>query len=71
MNPRHRICSCLLAALAFTAPWPSLAAEASAALKDAFKGYFPIGTAVNRSMVTGGAGFRRSAEQNAQDVALL
>jgi hypothetical protein len=40
-------------------------------LKDAFKDHFPIGTAVNRSMVTGGAGFRRSAELNAQDVVVL
>ena len=46
-------------------------ADAPVALKDAFKQHFPIGTAVNRSMVTGSAGFRRSAEQNAADVALL
>ncbi len=36
-----------------------------------FKDHFIVGTAVNRSMVTGGTGFRRSAEQNAADVALL
>lgn len=47
------------------------AAEPGPTLKDAFKDHFPIGTAVNRSMVTGGAGFRRSAELNAQDIALL
>ena len=47
------------------------AAEKPVTLKDAFKDYFPIGTAVNRSMMTGSAGFRRSAEQNAGDVALL
>ena len=40
-------------------------------LKDTFKDHFLVGTAVNRSMVTGGTGFRRSAEQNAADVALL
>jgi endo-1,4-beta-xylanase len=49
----------------------SRAAEAPLTLKDAFKNQFLIGSAVNRSMVTGGAGFRRSAEQNANDVALL
>jgi endo-1,4-beta-xylanase len=47
------------------------AAESSVALKDAFKEHFLIGTAVNRNMVTGGAGFRRSAEQSAKDVALV
>jgi endo-1,4-beta-xylanase len=46
-------------------------ADAPVTLKDAFKDHFPIGTAVNRSMVTGGPGFRRSAEQSARDVALL
>ena len=40
-------------------------------LKDAFIDHFPIGTAVNRSMVTGSSAFRRSPEQNAKDVALL
>jgi hypothetical protein len=40
-------------------------------LKDAFKEHFLVGAAVKRSMVTGGAGFRRSAEQNAKDIALL
>jgi len=47
------------------------AADKSATLKDAFKDHFLVGTAVNRSMVTGGSGFRRSAEQSATDVALL
>jgi endo-1,4-beta-xylanase len=46
-------------------------ADAPVALKDAFKEHFLVGTAVNRSMVTGGGGFRRSAELNAADVALL
>lgn len=50
---------------------PASAAEVSVALKDAFKDHFVVGTAVNRSMVTGGPGFRRSVEQNAADVALL
>jgi len=46
-------------------------ANAPVTLKDAFKEHFPIGTAVNRSMVTSSAGFRRSSEQNAADAALL
>lgn len=48
-----------------------IGADAPATLKDAFKDHFPIGTAVNRSMVMGGTGFRRSAEQGAKDIALL
>lgn len=40
-------------------------------IKDAFKEHFPIGTVVNRSMVTSDAPFRRSTEQNAKDIALL
>jgi endo-1,4-beta-xylanase len=46
-------------------------ADAAATLKDTFKDHFLIGTAVNRSMVTGGTGFRRSAELNAKDIALV
>ena len=46
------------------------AAEKSITLKDAFKEHFAVGTAVNRSMVTGTT-FRRSPEQNANDVALI
>src|SRR5580765_5565283 len=47
------------------------ASEKPVTLKDTFKEHFLVGTAVNRSMVTGGAGFRRSAEQNAKDIALV
>ena len=47
------------------------AADQPAALKDAFKDHFAVGTAVSRNMVMAGAAFRRSAEQNAKDVALL
>ncbi len=54
------------ALLAATVP-----ANAEDTLKDTFKDRFLIGTAVNRSMVTGGAGFRRNVEQNAKDTALV
>jgi len=47
------------------------AADQPGSLKEAFKDCFLVGTAVNRSMVTGGAAFRRSAEQNAKDIALI
>jgi len=46
-------------------------ADAPVTLKDAFKEYFQIGAAVNRSIVTGNPGFRRSPEQSAKDIALL
>ena len=71
MKSRYHFRYGLLAVLALAVASPVPAAESTATLKDVFKDYFPIGTAVNRSMMTGGAGFRRSAELNAQDVALL
>src|SRR4051794_21271324 len=46
-------------------------ADMPVTLKDAFKEHFLVGSAVNRSLVTGGAAFRRSTEQNAKDIALL
>src|SRR6185436_13387185 len=60
------LASVMLATISF-----ARAAEAPVTLKDAFKDQFMMGTAVNRSMVTGGAGFRRNAEQSARDIALL
>src|SRR5690349_390113 len=47
------------------------AAEKPITLKDTFKDHFLVGTAVNRSMVMGGTGFRRSAEQTAKDITLV
>jgi endo-1,4-beta-xylanase len=60
----------LLTAVLIAIGTTAWSAEKSVTLKDAFKERFAVGTAVNRSMVTGAA-FRRSPEQNAQDVALL
>ncbi len=71
MNPRRYLLNGLVAALTFFVVSPGSAAEADLTLKGAFTPHFPIGTAVSRSMVMGGAAFRRSADQNAQDVALL
>ena len=48
----------------------SVTTEAADTLQDAFKGHFLVGTAVNRGMVTGTT-FRRRAEQNARDIALV
>src|SRR5438270_7688562 len=61
----------LLAAMLVLMTSSAKAANVPVTLKDTFKDQFLIGTAVNRSMVTGGAAFRRSPEQTAKDVALL
>jgi endo-1,4-beta-xylanase len=61
----------LLAVVLLTVTSIARPADAPVTLKDTFKGYFPVGTAVNRSMVSGGPGFRRSAEQSAKDITLL
>jgi endo-1,4-beta-xylanase len=61
----------LLSAALLTVSVSAGAADQPASLKESFKNHFLVGTAVNRNMVTGGAGFRRSAEQSAKDVALV
>ncbi len=66
MNPFVRIT--LLAATLLLAAGVSTGAAES--LKEVFKDRFLVGTAVNRSMVTG-TRFRRSPEQNAKDIALV
>jgi hypothetical protein len=42
-----------------------------ATLKEAFKDHFRVGTAINRSIATGNAGFRRTAEEVNKDIALV
>jgi endo-1,4-beta-xylanase len=58
--------------LLLPAAWVAIGMTTVAAdtLKDVYKDRFLIGTAVNRSMVTGTT-FRRSAEQGAKDIALV
>jgi endo-1,4-beta-xylanase len=63
--------TCLLSAALLTVSVSARAAEKPGTLKETFKDRFLVGTAVNRGMVTGGAGFRRSPEQTAKDVALV
>jgi GH35 family endo-1,4-beta-xylanase len=46
-------------------------AERVVTLKDTFRDYFRVGTAINRSIVTGSAGFRRTAEEVKKDIALV
>jgi endo-1,4-beta-xylanase len=67
----HRLRITFVTAVLVTTTCIAAGADAPATLKDAFKEHFQIGTALNRNMVTGGSGFRRSAEQNAKDIALV
>ncbi len=46
-------------------------ADTGVTLKDAFKDYFMVGTAVNRSIATGTAGLRRSVEEVNKDIVLI
>jgi hypothetical protein len=70
-NSNLRLLAGLFPAMLLAAGTAAWSADLPVTLKDAFKDHFVVGTAVNRSKVTGGTGFRRSAEQNAADVALL
>jgi hypothetical protein len=70
-NPKQHFRVWLFAVALFAIPSTGVSAGAAATLKDAFKEHFLIGAAVNRSMVTGGAAFRQSTEQNVKDIALL
>jgi endo-1,4-beta-xylanase len=62
---RHLLAACLCAIFAAAA-----AAEQPGTLKDAFKGHFVIGSAVNRA-ITSGRGFRRTQDQVNADIALV
>jgi endo-1,4-beta-xylanase len=46
-------------------------AETPATLKDTFKDHFRVGTAINRNITSGAAGFRRTADEVGKDVALV
>ena len=70
-NWNKRFRAGLLAATLLAATSTTRAADIPVTLRDAFKEQFQVGTAVNRSMVSGGPGFRRSTEQSAKDIALL
>src|ERR1044071_4017297 len=62
---------CLVAAGLFAfAAIDALAGEKPATLKDTYRDYFKVGTAISRS-ITLGRGFRRSPEQVAADIALV
>ncbi|HMO63859.1 MAG TPA: endo-1,4-beta-xylanase, partial [Verrucomicrobiota bacterium] len=60
----------LLAAVLLVPPRTAVTADAPPSLKEAFHPHFLVGTAVNRSHVTGSGG-RRTAEQIAAEIALV
>ena len=61
----------LLASMLFGVGLPAWSAETPPSLKDAFKDYFLVGTALNRSQATQTGGGRRSQELTDKDVALV
>jgi endo-1,4-beta-xylanase len=60
----------LLAAALFLITSSAHSADEPLSLKDAYKDHFLVGTAINRSIATGTAGFRRSIEEVNKDIAL-
>jgi endo-1,4-beta-xylanase len=70
-NANHTVRAGMFAAAALLVVYANVrAADAPATLKDAFKDHFTVGTAVNRSIVTGNP-FRRTQEQVSHDIALV
>lgn len=61
---------CLLTAGLLAFALDASADEKPTTLKDAYKDYFKVGTAISRS-ITSGRGFRRTPEQVAADIALV
>lgn len=70
-DSNHPIGGGLLAVPMMAVASTARSADAPVTLKDTFKECFLVGAAVNRSMVTGRPGLRRSAEQSTKDVAPL
>jgi len=66
-NLRADMIMVMLLAVGLTAS----SAETVATLKHSFKDHFMVGTAINRSIATGTAGFRRTAEEVNKDTALV
>jgi endo-1,4-beta-xylanase len=67
LNLRAGLITVMLLSVGLTAR----SAETAVTLKDTFKDHFMVGTAINRNITTGAAGFRRTAEEVSKDVALV
>jgi endo-1,4-beta-xylanase len=67
----HNLRAGLIMTMLLSVGLPAGSAETVVSLKDAFKDHFMVGTAINRNITTGAAGFRRTAEEVSKDVALV
>jgi endo-1,4-beta-xylanase len=67
----HTLLAGVIMAMLLVVVLTARSAETAVTLKDTFKDHFMIGTAINRSMATGAAGFRRTAEEVNKDIALV
>ncbi len=67
----HNLRAVLILTLLLAVASTARSAETVVTLKDTFKDYFMVGTAINRSIATGTAGFRRTVEEVHKDVALV
>lgn len=70
-DSNHTLRTSLLAAMLLAIAPTAVSAEPTPTLKDTFKDYFKVGTAINRNITSGNAGFRRTAEEVSKDVALV
>jgi endo-1,4-beta-xylanase len=66
-NPRARLIIAILLSIGL----PARSAEPLVTLKDTFKDYFMVGTAINRNITTGAEGFRRTADEVSKDIVLV
>lgn len=72
MKPSHSYAALRLAPLSLLLAFDLTARAAEGpALGESFRDHFQVGTAINRSHATGGAGGRRSTDQVAQEIALV
>jgi endo-1,4-beta-xylanase len=69
-NTNQYLCAGMFAAALLSVCVNARSADRPATLKEAYKDHFRMGTAVNRSIVTGSA-FRRTPDQVGQDIALV
>lgn len=70
LESKHCLRTGLLVALWVVTHLPAGSAEPRT-LAEAFRDHFPVGTAVNRSIVTGASSFRRTGDQVSRDIALV
>ena len=70
-DTNHNLRSGVVIAMLLAIGSIATAAESEPTLKETFKDYFKVGTAINRSITSANPGFRRSAEEIGKDIALV